>query len=447
MEDTDIFDEKNLLKSKLKKEIDNLIISKWDFLDNNWPKIYNKYNHRTEIKDIKKIKFIKTILLKELGYIPVFYFLTVLYGTIEYPGPYKEIEKGLVLLYHIISGKPGCDMNEFIPYTTFYALYKKFWITNKNKLKKQIEKDISTLFSNIKIRILSAKVNNPETFKNITMIIDGHDGKIKYYNPIESNKTLYSYKLKGPGLRTQIVSDMNEMIILISKSEKCAKSNDGIMFLNMKLHNKIHKGDCLAMDGGYTLFIDKFKEMSINEGYDFQDKNFVYPIRKETGINLTANELHSNKVFGSFRSAIENQFSVLASKFDRFNNNSGTLQITDIEIYNVQFKTACLLKNLWNAVDKFDIEVQPHHMLWYNDDYEFPSKNSKLKIVYTNEYKQNQENINMNKLQEEILKLDLEDTEYMEIDDDINDESQVEDLEISKKRKHKKVSVVIEQMN
>ncbi|CAO3627619.1 unnamed protein product [Mucor hiemalis] len=178
--------------------------------------------------------------------------------------------------------------------------------------------------------------------------------------------------------------------------------------------------------------------MSINEGYDFQDKNFVYPIRKETGINLTANELHSNKVFGSFRSAIENQFSVLASKFDRFNNNSGTLQITDIEIYNVQFKTACLLKNLWNAVDKFDIEVQPHHMLWYNDDYEFPSKNSKLKIVYTNEYKQNQENINMNKLQEEILKLDLEDTEYMEIDDDINDESQVEDLEISKKRKHKK---------
>ena len=86
-------------------------------------------------------------------------------------------------------------------------------------------------------------------------------------------------------------------------------------------------------------------------------------------------------------------------------------------------------------------------MLWYNDDYEFPSKNSKLKIVYTNEYKQNQENINMNKLQEEILKLDLEDTEYMEIDDDTNDESQVEDLEISKKRKHKKVSVVIEQMN
>lgn len=445
MDEEDISDANNNLKHMLQNEINNLVINKWNFLNNNWPQMYNKFNHRTEIKDIKKISFIKNVLLKELGYIPVFYFLTVLYGNIEYPGPYKEIDKGLVLLYHIISGKPGCDMNKFIPYTTFYALYKKFWITNKNKLKNKVEKDISILFSNIKIRILSAKINNAETFKNITLIIDGHDGKIKYYNPIESNRTLYSYKLKGPGLRTQVVADMNEMIIFISKSEKCAKSNDGVMFLNMKLHNKIHKGDCLAMDGGYTLFIDKFKEMSINEGYDFKDKNFVYPIRKEPGIKLTANELHANKVFGSFRSAIENQFSVLASKFDRFNNNSGTLQITDIDVYNIQFKTACLLKNIWNAVDKFNIEVQPHHMFWYNDNYEFPSKHSKLKIVYTNEHKQNKNNIDMNNLQEDILKLNLEDAEYMEIDDSIDNENQVNELEIAKKRKNR-VEIAIESM-
>jgi hypothetical protein len=52
------------------------------------------------------------------------------------------------------------------------------------------------------------------------------------------------------------------IIILISNSDKCAGSNDGTMFLNMKLYKKIHIGDCIAMDGGYPLFINQFKEQS-----------------------------------------------------------------------------------------------------------------------------------------------------------------------------------------
>ncbi|KAI8982956.1 hypothetical protein BDB01DRAFT_711026, partial [Pilobolus umbonatus] len=73
---------------------------------------------------------------------------------------------------------------------------------------------------------------------------------------------------------------------------------------------------------GYNLFIIKFEELciEISPNNILNDDNFIYPIRKEIGINLTKTELHFNDIFGGFRSGIENQFSVLGSKFKRFNN-------------------------------------------------------------------------------------------------------------------------------
>lgn len=89
------------------------------------------------------LRVIKDILLRQLGYIPVFYFLVVLYRSGEYPGLYHKIDKGIILLYHI--------MSEFIPYTSFYEVYKKFWITNRTKINKIVTKDLRELFSNIKL--------------------------------------------------------------------------------------------------------------------------------------------------------------------------------------------------------------------------------------------------------------------------------------------------------
>ena len=48
--------------------------NEWLFLNMNWYYILYKFNHRSELKDIKLIRFIKDILLEQLGYIPVFYF-------------------------------------------------------------------------------------------------------------------------------------------------------------------------------------------------------------------------------------------------------------------------------------------------------------------------------------------------------------------------------------
>jgi len=81
-----------------------------------------------------------------------------------------------------------------------------------------------------------------------------------------------SHKLNSPGLRIQIVTDSNQMILYVFKSEKCGKGSDGTVFLNIKWYNKIHIGDCIAMDGGYNLYIKKFKVVYMLE------KNFLINI-------------------------------------------------------------------------------------------------------------------------------------------------------------------------
>lgn len=116
------------LDSKIDTEVNKLIVNHWGFLNENWLIIQNKYNHRTENKGITEIKKIKDELKNKLGFTTVFFCLQVLYTNKEYPGPHREIDKGLILLYHIVSGEPGAKMDRHMQYTTFYKLYKKFWM-------------------------------------------------------------------------------------------------------------------------------------------------------------------------------------------------------------------------------------------------------------------------------------------------------------------------------
>ncbi|KAI7849172.1 hypothetical protein BDC45DRAFT_415429, partial [Circinella umbellata] len=223
-------------------------------------------------------------------YISVFFFITVLYTNKEYPAPYLEIEKALLLLYHLTEGLTSKTMKQYMPYTTFYSFYKEFWINNYNNLN--------------------------------------------------------------------------------------------------------HFQDCIAVDGGYTLFIKQFENLCKNKNINLDDKNFFYPIRKEIGIALNHQEEHYNKVFGSFRSIVENQFKDLFNKFKRFNNNNSILKTDDIKYINLQLKVAFLLKNINNFSDKFNIIIQDHHKLWFNDNFEFPSEMRLIDIVYTNQMEQ------VNKLKE-----------------------------------------------
>lgn len=330
-------------KKTLKHEINKLILNEWTFLINDWQKVLNIYKHRTELKNVKFIREIKNEILEKLGFIPVFFFLTVLYTNKEYPGPYIEVEKGLLLLYQLFSGFTSKNIKKYMPHTTFYAVYKEFWITNYNNLDKFVNDCLHNMFSNIKIRILSAMIKNPKNFKNITMMLDGHDTSIEYDKPDISLQKKWSYKLKSAGIRTQVLIDINEMAINLSNSQLCGNSSDGGMFLNMKLYNKIKEQDIVALDGGYTLFIKQFETLCQNKSLKLNDNNFFYPIRKENGMKLNTQEEHYNKVFGSFRSLMENQFKDIHNKFKRFSNNNSILKTDEIKYINLQLKVVFLL--------------------------------------------------------------------------------------------------------
>jgi len=207
----------------LYSEINNIIINHWKFLNNQWPFKINKYRHRTEIKNINNIEAVKAEIYSKLGYIPVFFFLTVIFGNYDYKGLYRNIEKGLLLLYQLISGNSIREMYEFIPYTSFYDIYREFWFDKYKELNDLFDKLLEHMFSNKIIRILSAGIKNPQYFKQITLLLDRHDSQIHYNvknnnNKILNKSDLYSYKFNKAGFRIQLICDINEMILFVLKS-------------------------------------------------------------------------------------------------------------------------------------------------------------------------------------------------------------------------------------
>ena len=52
------------------------------------------------------------------------------------------------------------------------------------------------MFSNIRLKILSTHKYNPELFRHVTLIMDGHDSRISYTDTEIKHSRLYLYKFK-----------------------------------------------------------------------------------------------------------------------------------------------------------------------------------------------------------------------------------------------------------
>ncbi len=126
-----------------------LLNEHWKFIEMEWPVIERKKHHRTVIKDIPGIEFIKDRLNCRLGIISVFFFLTVLFSDYEYSGPYRHSEKGLLLLYHLVSGCSISDMDRYIPGSSFYAIYREFYEKQRSRWVSEIPRLLRTMFSTI----------------------------------------------------------------------------------------------------------------------------------------------------------------------------------------------------------------------------------------------------------------------------------------------------------
>jgi hypothetical protein len=330
-----------------------------------WPVVENKIHHRSEIKEIAGIEIVKNYVLEHLGYIPVYFFLSVLFSYREYPGPYRGVEKGLLILYHLLTGASMAQMGQFIPKSSFNAIYNTFYVKQLDWLNKELDSCLAEMFSNAKIRVMCAKEMNPNEFKHVTMMIDGHDSRATYINA-SSRAEYYSYKLKKSGFRTQVGMDVNGMILFVSKAAPCATNNDGSMLVSMDLSDKISRFDVVCMDGGYTLFVDRILQMNPH----LQIESFVTPVRRSRGVNLSAEERAYNQQLGGFRSSIESRFGELGHLFHRFNGKS-VIRVSDDAVFTVQFKLACVLSNMKKFIAMGPLQHADHNTYWMHRDFDY----------------------------------------------------------------------------
>lgn len=360
---------RNDINDNINKEYKKITIEYWKFLNYGWPKINKKTNHTKKKSSVNNYLEIKKELMNKLGIIPVYFFLAILFGDRDYPGPYNNIEKGLLILYFIIKNIPFDDMDKYISKSTFHDIYRKFYSEEKIlKLNKIVEYSLANMFSNINVRIMNGILNNPTLFNQVTLHIDGHDTKGIVYGS-KDKSIYYSYKLKRNGFRTQVTIDNNGFIIFLSKSQPCSIGNDGTMLTDMNIHNKVNEMDCIALDGGYTLFVN-----SIINNSSLNKYNFVFPIRKDLGINLNEIELNYNDQFGGFRSKMEKSFANMGHTFERLNNTKSFIT-TDINIFNIQMKIASALLNIKNYVELNKIDIFDFHAYWLNDGFDFEYNN------------------------------------------------------------------------
>ncbi|KAG0162326.1 hypothetical protein DFQ28_001496 [Apophysomyces sp. BC1034] len=390
----------NNSNNTLATQLQELIHKQWTFVDAEWPTITQSKYHRTSLKDIPSIGMVKEKVLQRLGVLPVFFFLVVLFGTQDYSGPYRNVEKGLLLLYHLLTGCSMADMEQFMPKSSFHQLHKEFYEKRSD----------TTMFSNVKIRLLSAMQKNPLEFCHVTLMLDGHDTRASYRG--EGSAGMYSYKLKKSGFRTQVCMDINDMILFVSELMPCRDYNDGTMFLQMNISKKIHSVDCVALDGGYTQYINQLVDDSDN----LQEKNFCCPIRKPVGVALTSSEVLFNDMFGSFRSKIEARFGELVSTFQKFGNTS-PIRVNNKDTFMLQFQLACLLLNMKTFVHTLNLPVHSHHSLWQQTNFEFGSVSSlgpSVDITVNIEKKIEHANT-LQQLQEAFLNMDVTDDPVDEI--------------------------------
>lgn len=74
-------------------DYDTIVQNHWKFLYTDWPIIDRVKYHRTEIAAVNDIDSIKTFVLNCLEFIPVFFFLTAIFGTRAFSCPYRNVEK------------------------------------------------------------------------------------------------------------------------------------------------------------------------------------------------------------------------------------------------------------------------------------------------------------------------------------------------------------------
>lgn len=354
----------------------NSLSKKWSIINTEWNKnkqfISNNIINLSygDTKTISSIDAYKKYLENKLGYIPVYFFLNHIFGNYVYSGNYKSIDKGIVLLYHILSGEDKSKFNNTIP--GFNKFYKDFWNSRYDELNKVVDNYLKTLFSDIELRIYNGKENNPENINFLTFTFDSY---IRY------NKINNSNRLFNKGMITQYICDNNGFITYVSMTKKYYEK-----IKNGNILNEIYFSD-IILDIDVDNDVIAFDE----ETYNFKDtiiRNTKEKLKKDISENIVttitdedviSDDIYYNSNFNEYIKKGNHTINNIENMFLIFKNDN-YIRSADIKIYNLQFKIAILLYNIKIYTEKYNIPIKKIHKKWYEDE-TFDFSNN---IKYTN---------------------------------------------------------------
>ena len=367
-----------LLEELLRREYAKLLAQKvWDFVRKPLPRIErNKYS-RKKVKSIPGIGEVKDILSTRFGIIAIYIVVSFLCEICGYlPSPFRCFEGYLLILWQLVGGFQIQQMQSYMAKSTFFIISNHVWRSERTtKISAKLGDLLKKMFSTERIRVLSAKLHNPPQFRSATMFGDGHDNRINFssmHNVIgfKNKKKFYSWKLKKPGYRTQILIDVNNYVIFVSPSKPALINTDQKMMVKYRFDKLMTKNDCIYLDGLYKGAHKELIEKNNNEGGELNDDNFRFPIRKLNNIAFSKGETKYNDQFGGIRSTIESKFAEIGNQFNRFHcdNRPNIKENT----YNCQLKLCCFLLNLSIICESF--EIQEFHREWLREGFDFLEK-------------------------------------------------------------------------
>ena len=411
------------LTQEIDKELKLLFKNvKWVKLFNSLPSLTKKNYSRTVTHQIFGIEKIKEELRERLGVKPIFFALHVMSICGRLATPYNCLESYLLLIYQLVTGKTIRQMHDYMAKSTFYDNYRQVWVDHYKEMDKEITSLLSTLFSTPKLRVLSAKKNNPAQFSSITMFCDGHDTRINFGSfhqiiGIKEKRDFYSFKLQQPGFRTQFAYDVNNFFIYLSPSLPARLNTDQKMFKKYRIDKIMSKYDCMMMDGLYKGTHTKLIEIDNEEGGELKECNFRFPLRKIRNVDFSLGEQKFNDQFGGLRSKIESAFAELGNTFHRFDSNNN-LKCSP-EVANLQLKFCSLLLN-FRTID-IDIEFKLLFNSWLTPNIDFGEEFIELEDQ-ERVFQENQLELEMNLLQQKLIQPIEHDQPLFEQDNIVEDE-------------------------
>jgi hypothetical protein len=412
----------DILKLKLQNEYENIIKTKWTFLNNNYINENINYHRKEDLYEIRHIQDIKKEIFDKIGPLATFAFITDFCSNFKLPGPYNEVDKALVVLYHMVCGLSINQMILYMDVSNYFRIYRYIFIKKYDELEKWINDLMNNnYFSNKNIRLLTSFIMNPENFKHVTMLLDGHHNRIIYENINIDKNELYSWKLQKPGLNTQFIIDLNKIVLYISESLPCRDNNDDKMFINNIEFKKFFTSyDNICFDGLYeNTLLETIQKYEKN--IDMSISNFTYPIKKLKNITIDEDDEKFNKSMASFRSIIETFFADLGNTFKRFHGKNN-IRVTKLKTYNIQLKLICILMNIKKFSEISNLNLSDSkYIYWTLNNFDYPRNSDILPKSRPLEFRFN--NINdIKDKQIDLLNIILSNTDINEENSNIIDE-------------------------